>query len=75
MSNSRSKQSHGDQSSPSTQWDIAVSDIVNKLRIWVVEHDVEMFHGANRLQGFPILEPNHLLPPRRTRRLYQHADG
>src|SRR5690242_8600960 len=35
---------------------IAVCDFLDELGIRVEEHDVEVFHRMNRLQGSPVLE-------------------
>lgn len=36
-------------------------DLLHELRVRVEEHDVEVFHGADALEGFPVLEPDYLM--------------
>ncbi len=36
-------------------------DLLHELGFRVKEHDVEVFHGVDALEGFPVLEPDYLM--------------
>lgn len=45
---------------PLNQGNISVGDLLHKLHVWVVEHDMEVLDRVDGLQGLPVLEPDDL---------------
>lgn len=39
---------------------IAIGDLLDKLHVWVIQHDMEMLKAFDRLQRRQILEPGDL---------------
>lgn len=45
---------------PLSQRHISVGDLLHKLHVRVVKHDVEVLDRVHRLEGLPVLEPDDL---------------
>lgn len=43
-----------------TQWYITVGDFIHEFHVRVIEHDMEVLHGMDGLEGPPVLEPDDL---------------
>lgn len=41
-------------------WNVTVGDGADEVGIRVEQHDMEVFHGTNRLEATPVLEPDNL---------------
>lgn len=42
------------------QRNISVRDLLDKLRVWVIQHHMEMLNRMYRLERLPILKPDYL---------------
>lgn len=42
-------------------WNVTVGDRADEVGIRVEHHDMEVFHGTNRLEATPVLEPDNLI--------------
>lgn len=44
------------------QRDVTIGDLLDEAKVRVVQHDMEVLDGVHRLEAFPVLEPDDLVP-------------